>query len=144
MNIFDRINQDHERQRKLMEKLVNTEGESAEREEAFKTFNSEYRAHAAAEEQVFYAPLMEEPDGTDKARHSVAEHQQTMELLDELMDTDMSSPGWLATMKKIHHENEHHMEEEENEVFPHARKVLAESDLEEMGKQFAERKQQEL
>lgn len=127
-----------------MEILVNTEGDSAEREKAFQDFHAEYKAHAAAEEQVFYSTLMEDPDGTDKARHSVAEHKETMDLLEKLVDTDMSSSAWLTTMKKIQHDNLHHIDEEEDEVFPHARKVLGKSDLNGMATDFDNRKKKEL
>lgn len=144
MNIFDRIIQDHEKQRRLMQLLVETEGETSERKTAFSDFKSEYKAHAAAEEQVFYSALMEDPDGTDKARHSVAEHKEALDLLEEISDTDMSSSSWLKTMKKIQHDNEHHMEEEENEVFPHARSVLDGKDISKMGDEFENRKQEEL
>jgi len=144
MNIFERINQDHEKQRRLMQLLVETEGESSKRKSAFADFKSEYKAHAAAEEQVFYSTLMEDPDGTDKARHSVAEHKETLDLLEEIADTDMSSSSWLKTMKKIQHENEHHMKEEEDEVFPHARRVLDGKDISKMGDEFESRKKEEL
>ncbi len=144
MNIFDEIIEDHEKQRKQMETLVKTEGDSQERNRVFDDFTKELKAHAAAEEQVFYANLMEDPDGTDKARHSVAEHQVALDLIDELNDASMSSAGWLQKFKQLKHDNEHHMEEEENEVFKKAKEVFQDSEIEKMGKEFRNRKNSEM
>lgn len=144
MKIFDRIKQDHEKQRKLMDTLVDTEGDSEKRNFAFTNFSEELKAHAAAEEQVFYAALMKDEDGTDKSRHSVAEHKEALDLLKELKKMSMSSAGWLQKFKKLQHDNEHHMKEEEDEVFPHAKKVLDDSVLEKMLKEFEQRKQAEM
>ena len=144
MNIFEEIIIDHKKQRDLMNKLTETEGESDKRKELFRKFSSELKAHAAAEEQVFYASLMEDPDGTDKSRHSVAEHKEALDLIKELKDISMSSGGWLQKFKKLKEDNEHHMEEEENEVFSKAKKVFKETEISKMGDEFRDRKNAEI
>lgn len=144
MNIFDEIIEDHEKQREQMDILANTEGDSEERKKIFDEFTKELKAHAAAEEQVFYANLMEDPDGTDKARHSVAEHSEALALIEELNNTSKSSAGWLQTFKQLKHDNEHHMKEEENEVFSRAREVFQKSEIDKMGDEFRTRKNSEI
>jgi hypothetical protein len=142
--IFDRIKQDHETQRMLMKKLQDTQGDSDERRSLFEQFVTEYKAHAAAEEHAFYAPMLKEEDTTDQSRHSIAEHHEAMELVEELEKTDMSSPEWLKTFKKLVHENEHHMEEEENDVFPLAKESIDDTVLSGMLAEFNARKEDEV
>lgn len=144
MNILERIKSDHEKQRALMTKIKETEGSSDERRSLFEEFKAEFQAHAAAEEHAFYAPLMKHTESTDQSRHSVAEHHEAMELLEKLEETDMSSAEWLKTFKQLAHDNDHHMEEEEKDVFDLAEKTLGDSRLKELLGTFDERKKEEM
>lgn len=140
MNIFERIKQDHDRQRDLAARLLETTGDSPERRQLWGELHDDVEHHAAAEEQTFYAALIEKPDGQKKARHSISEHEDAAELLGELDDMDMSSPGWLLKFRKLKEELEHHMDEEESEVFGLARKLLSDGQAEELGAKFGQRK----
>jgi hypothetical protein len=144
MNILGRIKKDHEEQRSLMKSLSETEGDSTERRDMFKKFSDEFKAHAVAEEHAFYAPLMKHTESTDQSRHSVAEHHEAMELFEKLEETDMSSAEWLKTFKKLAHDNEHHMEEEEDEVFTLAQSTLGDKKLTQLLSDFDDRKSEEL
>lgn len=144
MKIYERLKQDHETQKDLAAKIAETSGDSEERRQLFARFRREAEAHANAEEQVFYAQLLKSPDSQEQARHSVSEHEEASDLLDELADSDMSSPGWLSKFKTLKDELEHHIEEEEEEVFALARSVLPENDEERMAEAFAERKTAEV
>lgn len=144
MDILERLKQDHRRQEALAGQLVETSGDSKERRTLFEEFKTEAEAHANAEEQVFYAALIEEPDSQEKARHSVSEHKEAADLLEELTEGDMSSSGWLQKFKKLKEALEHHIEEEENEVFALARKVLPDDSLRCMVGDFNERKEAEM
>lgn len=144
VNIYERLKQDHETQKDLAAKIAETSGDSEERRQLFARFRREAEAHANAEEQVFYAKLLKSPDSQEQARHSVSEHEEASDLLDELADLDMSSPGWLSKFKTLKDELEHHIEEEEEEVFALARSVLPENDEERMTEAFAERKSAEV
>ena len=64
--------------------------------------------------------------------------------MEELNDTDMSSPAWLATFKKLKERYEHHMEEEEEDVFPVAKKIVGKDGNEKMGAAFEKRKDDEI
>lgn len=144
MDIYKRLIDDHGKQRGMAAGLADTEGDSAERRRLFDAFKKELEAHAAAEEQTFYSELMADPDGQQKARHSVAEHKRAADLVKELEDTEMSSSAWLQAFKKLKHEVEHHLDEEENEIFPHARTIIAEARAVELGDTFENRKKAEM
>jgi hemerythrin-like domain-containing protein len=143
VNIYERLVDDHDRQKGLLAGIVDTEGDSSERRRLFDLLKVELAAHAAAEEQVFYAELMSEPDGQDKARHSVAEHQTASEQIKDLEEMDMSSSAWLPAAKKLQREIVHHVDEEEREVFPLAKTLLEEGRAVDMAQEFQERKRSE-
>lgn len=125
MNIFEALRKDHDTQRELAAKLIETHGDSEERQQLFDTLKEELAAHAAAEERYFYIPLMKDDATQEKSRHSVAEHHELDEFVEKLEETDMSSAGWLTTAKDLAHRLEHHLDEEEQEVFQMAGKVLS-------------------
>jgi hemerythrin-like domain-containing protein len=128
MNIFEALRADHETQRDLVERLVKTEGDSEERRELFDRLKTELEAHAGAEERYFYVPLMEHDLTQDKARHSVSEHKELDDFVEQLEEYEMSGSQWLQTAKELAHRLTHHLDEEEHEVFQIAGKALTEQD----------------
>lgn len=136
MNIYDALRDDHETQRRLVDLLVETHGDSDDRAELFERTKEALKAHAAAEERCFYIPLMEHDRTQDKARHSVSEHHEIDELLEALEDEDFSSPGWLPRAEKLQELVRHHLDEEEREVFPVAQKTLHQEEARRLGELF--------
>jgi len=124
MNIFEALRQEHEIQRDLVKKLVETHGDTQERKKIFTQLKHELKIHADAEERHFYVPLIKKDLTQEKARHSVAEHHEMDELVEQLEDTKMSASNWLKIAKDLEHKVNHHLDEEEHEVFQMAGKVL--------------------
>jgi len=58
MNIFEALREDHGVQRTLVDRLVETHGDTEQRDELFQEIKKELKAHASAEESHFYIPLM--------------------------------------------------------------------------------------
>lgn len=142
--IFDKLIEDHNRHRDLLAKIAETSGDSEERRTLFEQFRIDVTAHASAEEQSLYAEMMGRPELTDDARHGVAEHKELDDLIGELVEMDMSSPGWLVKFKTLRHDYEHHIEEEEKDIFPTADEELSKAVATNLGKIFAERKPAEM
>jgi len=142
--IFADLKADHDRHREMLAKLGETSGDSAERRELFEAFRIEVSAHAAAEEESLYAAMLARPELRDEARHSVAEHKEIDDFLADLVETEMSSPGWLARFKEMRHRYEHHIEEEEGEMFPAAAKDLSKGEQSRIAKVFEARKPREI
>lgn len=127
-NIFEALRESHDKQRRLLDALTDTHGDSDTRDGIFAALKAELAHHAAAEERYFYVPLMEYDMTQEKARHSVAEHHEIDELVESLETTDYSSPAWLSDAKKLRKLVTHHLEEEEQEVFQQAGRVLGEEE----------------
>ena len=141
--IFARLKQDHDTHRELLDKLLETSGDTDERETLFEELTKELKSHAAAEEQALYATMLKKPPTTDETRHSVAEHHEIDEALNDLAATDMSSGAWLQKFKSFEHQYRHHIEEEEDDHFPDFEKHLDEEDMEHMRAVFDRRKKEE-
>ena len=141
--IFARLKQDHDKHRELLDQLLETSGDSDERELLFTELTRELKGHAAAEEQALYSTMLRKPPTTDETRHSVAEHHEIDEMLNDLAATDMSSGGWLTKFKTFEHRYRHHIEEEEDEHFPDFEKYLDSEDEKHMKEVFDRRKKEE-
>ncbi|MBF7144279.1 MULTISPECIES: hemerythrin domain-containing protein [Pseudomonas] len=124
MNIFEALRASHDRQRGYAEALLQTHGDSAERKDAYQRLKAELQAHETAEERCFYIPLMAHDNGVDLSRHAISEHHEMDEMMEELDATEMSSPSWLATAKKLSEKVHHHLKEEEHKFFQAAGKLL--------------------
>ncbi|MEZ8295220.1 hemerythrin domain-containing protein [Vibrio splendidus] len=123
-NIFDVLKDSHEKQRLLMDALLQTSGDTQARKELYINLKDELTKHAIAEERHFYAPLIESDQSIDMTRHGIAEHHGIDKILAQLDDTEMSSPAWLVLMKTLKDKVEHHLEEEEQRFFQTAGRVL--------------------
>ena len=142
-DIFDELKADHDRHRKLLDQLLETHGDSAERKRLFTELTKELKGHAAAEEQALYSTMPRKPETTDETRHSVAEHHEIDEALNDLAATDMSEGGWLQKFKSFDHQYRHHIDEEEEDHFPDFKNYLDEADVKHMAQVFERRKRQE-
>jgi len=138
--IFSVLRQDHERHRDLLDKLEDTSGDSEERRALFETFRVDMAAHAAAEEMSLYATMLADPDLRDDAQHSVSEHKELEDIVTELFEMDFSSSGWLTRFRTLKHDYLHHIDEEEQEMFPAAERGLDEGRKKELKAIFAKHK----
>lgn len=141
MDIFQRLEDDHGKQRGLAAGLLDTSGDSLERRRLFRALKREVEAHAVAEERTFYAALIALERGQPKARHSVCEHKGAADLIAELDELDMASGAWLQKFKALKQCLEHHLDEEEAEVFPLARRCFDAREARRLGDAFADIKQ---
>ena len=141
--IFATLERDHARHRELLDQLLETSGDSDTRESLFTELTRELKSHAAAEEQALYSTMLRKPPTTGETRHSVAEHHEIEEALNDLAATDMSSSAWLQKFKDFDHQYRHHINEEEEDHFPDFAKYLDEDDREHMRQVFDRRKEEE-
>ncbi|MCQ2996512.1 hemerythrin domain-containing protein [Pseudomonas syringae] len=144
MNIFEALRESHDRQRNYADILVKTSGDNAERVEAYKQLKAELQAHETAEERFFYIPLMEHDNGVDLSRHAISEHHEMDEMMETLDDTEMSSPAWLATAKKLSEKVHHHLKEEEQKFFQMAGKLLDEKQKESLAGKYVKEYEEQL
>jgi len=141
--IFQELKRDHDKHRDLLEKLSDADSRD-ERRDLFETLRKELQAHAAAEEESLYATMLGNPDLRDEARHSVSEHKEIDDKLGELQEADEASSEWEETFGELRHRYLHHIEEEEEEMFPKADEELSPQTEERLAEVFEKRKPKEL
>jgi hypothetical protein len=135
MNAIDLLERDHERMKALMTRATTANGEER-REELLSELRTQLVAHERMEEEVFYPPLRDEKKTHDIVLEGYEEHHVADLILDELLETPADTDVWHAKMKVLKESIEHHIKEEEEEMFKKARKVLSETELEELGTQM--------
>ena len=137
-DIFDRLKQDHDRQRALFEQVEAARG--TERQALFERLTKEIKAHALAEEQALYSTMLRKPETTEETRHSVAEHKEVDDLLNDLAATDYGSREWSDKFAHLRHRYTHHIDEEEDENFADYAGYLTDEDAVYMRSVFEQRK----
>lgn len=144
--IFDRLKQDHDTHRQLFAKMADAEREKNEDrlEKLFEQFKVEVTAHAAAEEETLYATMLAQPDLREDAQHSVSEHKEIDDYLEELDDLKFNGEAWRKKFAEMKKRYLHHIDEEEEEMFPDAAKELSAAEEAKLGTLFAKRKPAEL
>ena len=135
-NIFEAIREDHDIQRDLCKRLLNTEGKSEDRKQLFEALKTELHLHEDAEERHFYSPLIHNDMMQDHARHGIAEHHEIDELIEKVEEADMDSPAFLTYAKQLCEKVEHHLEDEERTFFQLAGKVFTEAQKTSLSKEY--------
>ncbi|HEV2912468.1 MAG TPA: hemerythrin domain-containing protein [Pyrinomonadaceae bacterium] len=134
MDAFELLKQDHEKVSGIFEKLEpTTERGVKTREDLFAQLKQELDIHARIEEEIFYPAIKEAEETHDITLEAFEEHAVVKQLLSELDELSKSDETWGAKLKVLKENVEHHVEEEEGEMFPSARKVLSSEQIEQLG-----------
>ena len=134
MNPYDLLKEDHNRVSAIFEKLESTTERALKtREELFSKLHSELEVHASIEEQIFYPALKQAEATRDIIFEGIEEHKVVKTLLNELASTPKDTEKWTAKLTVLRENVEHHVEEEEGEMFKNARKVLTDEQAAQLG-----------
>jgi hemerythrin superfamily protein len=118
-------------QHREVEELFEAMGEAeepAEKQDLFDTVADKLAIHARVEEQFFY-PAVRERKTEDMVLEAFVEHTSIKRLLADLLDSDPSDQLFDAKITVLQEQVEHHVEEEESELFPAAKKLLSRDEL---------------
>jgi hypothetical protein len=140
---FELLKKDHKKVSQLLNQLEKTdEQDSSRRDELFKQIKSELELHTQIEETIFYPALKQEEETKDITLEAYEEHKEVKTLLEDMSSLDSDDETWGAKCKLLKENVEHHVEEEEGEMFKKARKALDKDELEQLGDQMAQAKGQ--
>ena len=145
-SIFNRLKEDHDQHRLLLEKLedAKAKGEQERRQKLFEQFRVEVTAHAAAEEETLYATMLARPDLREDAQHSVSEHKEIDDYFEDMAELEFASAEWEGIFDKLAHRYIHHIDEEEEEMFPDAAEELTDQEEQALAEKFEVRKPDEI
>ncbi len=139
MDVLTLLKEDHDRIKKMLEDGESTteRGEKT-RTEIFERLKTTLVAHEAMEEEVLYPALKAHPQARELTLEAYEEHHVVDLVLEELEMTPVSDEEWGAKFTVAKENIEHHIEEEEGEMFKMIRQAFSADEREEMGARMAE------
>src|SRR3954452_18925091 len=136
------LKEDHDKVKRLLNELeTTTERGVKTRAELFCTIKGELSVHEIIEEEIFYPELKDHPKERDAVLEGFQEHHVVDLLMGELEDMDVADERWGAKAVVMKENIEHHIEEEEGEMFQKTRQVFDDEALEELGQRMQARKE---
>ncbi|MEO8274355.1 MAG: hemerythrin domain-containing protein [Chloroflexota bacterium] len=141
MDAIAMLKADHDKVKDLLADLESTTERGVKtRAELFATIKGELTIHEVIEEEIFYPALKSHPKAKDIVLEGYEEHHVVDLLMRELEDLDVTDESWGAKAIVMKENIEHHIEEEEGEMFTKARQVFDRQELLDLGERMAERK----
>ncbi len=117
-DMYDLLKSDHEMVKGMINETLQKKDSSK-----FNEIKKELEIHMMGEERFFYPRLREKDKETmDK---SYQEHHVGKLVLHELKKMDKDDEHWMPKMKVLKDVLDHHIEEEENQIFPEAKRLLS-------------------
>ncbi len=145
MDAIELLTDDHAALKKLLEQGDQTTERGVKtRTELLQRIKTELTAHEVIEEEIFYPALKEHPKAKELVLEAYEEHHVVDQVMAELEQTSVEDEVWGAKFTVMKENIEHHIEEEEGEMFPQARQIFDKEELRALGEQMAVRKEQAL
>jgi hemerythrin-like domain-containing protein len=141
MDALELLEEDHERVKELLGKLED-EDDPRKRERLFTQVRQELEVHEAIEEEIFYPALKEHPKAKDLVLEAYEEHDVVDMVMAQIEAVPFDDETWAAKLTVMKENVEHHIEEEEGEMFAQAREVFDADELEELGARMQGRKEE--
>jgi hemerythrin-like domain-containing protein len=142
MNPFTLLKDDHKKVKGLFEEFeaLGDRAHKQKRELVDKALQ-ELEVHTQIEEEIFYPAVKESAakEGRELIVEAYEEHGVVKRLMEEIKELEPEDEKYSAKFKVIQDSVKHHIKEEENELFPQAKKALG-SQADEIGDRMEERK----
>lgn len=144
MDAIQLLKEDHDKVKKLFQDFESS-GEKAyvKKQEIADKICEELEVHTQIEEEIFYPQIRKatkDDEAQDLLNEAFEEHKVAKTLVAELQDFEEVNEIFEAKMKVLRENVEHHIKEEQNELFPKVKKTFEKEELEEIGTQMKERK----
>ena len=131
MDAFELLKADHKKVNELFDRLEAATGKA--KLSVFDQIKTELELHTHIEEKIFY-PALEKPEEThDLTLEAYEEHKVVKTLLAKLSGARTADDEWQAQAKVLRENVEHHVDEEENELFDKAADALSDEEIEALG-----------
>jgi hemerythrin superfamily protein len=111
-----------------------------QKEKLAQTICMELTIHTQIEEEIFYPAAREAIESSDLLDEATVEHQSAKDLISQIEEGSADDELWEAKVKVLSEYINHHVKEEETEMFPEVKQ--SDMDLKALGEQLAQRKQE--
>ncbi len=144
MDAIQLLKADHKKVRELLTELVGTTSRAVKkRADLLAQIRVNLKAHTTIEEEIFY-PAFKQAGKKEEAKmyyEAMEEHRAAGDLvLPDLLNTQPDSDQFSGRAKVLKELVEHHVKEEESEMFKSARKLLSKEELADLGAQMEQRR----
>lgn len=142
MDAITMLKTDHDKLKGLLTQLEKTTERGVKtREQLFATIKGELTVHEIIEEEIFYPELKSHPKAKDLVLEGYQEHHVVDLLMGELEALPVEDETWGAKAQVMQEDIEHHIAEEEDEMFKVARQVFEKSELDDLGDRMQQRRE---
>jgi hemerythrin superfamily protein len=137
MDIFELIKTDHRKAEEIFSAIESAKS-SKTLDKYFNQLYQELNLHARVEELTFY-PTIRNHEGTEELlEEAEEEHTEVKVMLEQMKSMDSSSEEFKEKLSELKEAVQHHVQEEENEVFPQVRKLMSAEELKQLASEFQE------
>lgn len=134
-NLYDMLKEDHNTVKRMLDQTITSKNASL-----YPQIKRKLEVHMSGEEKFLYPRLMEKDKET--ALESYEEHHVGKLILKELDETDSNNEAWIPKVKVLKDVLDHHIMEEESQIFPQAQQILNTSEEEQIKTKLLELKSQ--
>ena len=137
------LTEDHKKVKKMFtdfDKLMNSEDKNQEKGALVDKICEELTLHTRIEEEIFYPAVRAAIGDDDLMDEADVEHAGAKELIAQLQEMEPGDDHYDAKVTVLGENIDHHVKEEQDEMFPKAKK--AKLDLVALGAQMLERRQE--
>ena len=143
MDAMSLLKEDHQKVKKMLAELESTTERGVKtREELFTKVKQELVIHEAIEEEIFYPALKQHPKTKEITLEAYEEHHVVNKVMAEIEGVSYDDEKWGAKFKVMKENLEHHIEEEEGEMFKQAKQVFDKDELAQLGDSMIARKEE--
>jgi hemerythrin-like domain-containing protein len=136
---LEMLKEDHDKVKKAFKEFEKLDREDTEAlRQLVQTVCEELKVHTTLEEEIFYPALREAIDDEDIMNEAQVEHETAKMLIEQLENMGADDPNYHATFTVLGEYVKHHVKEEEDEMFPEAKKT--DLNFEELATRMRERK----
>lgn len=135
MNAVELLKTDHRKVQEFFDQVKATENEK-QHKQLYKKIKTELETHTYIEEKVLYPALKKREQFKDMVLEALEEHLQVKTLIRNMDRLAEGNERFDAKLKVLIDNVEHHVEEEEEELFPKVESEFSETELEELGLQL--------
>ena len=138
---LEMLKEDHDKVKKAFKEFEKLDREDSETvQQLVQTVCEELKVHTTLEEEIVYPALREALEDEDLMNEAQVEHETAKMLIEQLENMGPDDPNYHATFTVLGEYVKHHVKEEEDEMFPQARKT--DLDFEDLATRMRERKQE--
>jgi hypothetical protein len=132
-DIFGLLNKEHNEVKMLFQKIRFA---AAGRDALFSELAENLSLHMEGEEQLFYPRLEESDELKDLVVKGYEEHEEARTMLNDMVKIPVGENEWLARIGLLHTSVEHHIADEEGEIFIKAHKEIGPEESEEIARNY--------